>query len=203
MEYHKIETLYERDLQTFKVNPKILKNPTYGLLKQWEFTEKIDGMNIRIIWENGKLSFAGRTNKANLPEDLVNYLCTSIDARKMNEVFPETNVIIYGEGYGAGIQKGGFYSPTKKFIAFDVLVENKWWLNWENLNNVTKKLEIDVVPYIGLMSLEDATEMVKSGFRTSLGNADSLSEGLVGRPQETLFDKNGKRLILKLKTRDF
>ena len=153
MEYHKIETLYERDPQTFKVNPKILKNPTYGLLKQWEFTEKIDGMNIRIIWENGKLSFAGRTNKANLPEDLVNYLCITIDARKVNEVFPETNVVIYGEGYGAGIQKGGFYSPTKKFIAFDILVENKWWLNWENLNNVTKKLEIDVVPYIGLMSL--------------------------------------------------
>lgn len=31
-EYHKIETLYERDLQTFRVKPGVFKNRTYSLL---------------------------------------------------------------------------------------------------------------------------------------------------------------------------
>ena len=30
MEYHKIETLYERDEKTFKVRPGMLKNRTYS-----------------------------------------------------------------------------------------------------------------------------------------------------------------------------
>jgi hypothetical protein len=34
-EYGKIETLYERDLSTFKVRVGELKNRTYGLLKTW------------------------------------------------------------------------------------------------------------------------------------------------------------------------
>jgi hypothetical protein len=39
-------------------------------------------------------------------------------------------------------------------------------------------------------------------FLTSAGS-DAQAEGLVGRPLETLFDKRGSRLIVKLKTRDF
>ena len=33
MEYHKIETLYERDEKTFKVKPGVLKNRVYGIIK--------------------------------------------------------------------------------------------------------------------------------------------------------------------------
>jgi hypothetical protein len=47
MEYHKIETLYERDPETFKVRVGEFKNRTYTLLKRWRWTEKIDGTNIR------------------------------------------------------------------------------------------------------------------------------------------------------------
>ncbi len=37
-EYHKIETLYERDEKTFKVRVGELKNRTYSLLKTWHWT---------------------------------------------------------------------------------------------------------------------------------------------------------------------
>ena len=57
-EYHKIETLYERDEKTFRIKPElILKNRVYGLLKSWRWTEKIDGTNIRVMWKDGKLIF--------------------------------------------------------------------------------------------------------------------------------------------------
>lgn len=203
-EYHKIETMYERDMATFKVDPTKIKNPTYGLLKAWQFTEKIDGTNIRCIWKDKKLTFGGKTDNAQIHADLIKYLYEAVSAEKMLEIFPDTDACIYGEGYGAGIQKGGGdYSPTKKLIVFDVLVGEKWWLNWENTCDVATKLGLDVVPFIGAMSLEEATVMVKTGFRSKLNDGKKQAEGLVGKPAEALFDKKGHRLIIKLKTKDF
>lgn len=203
MEYHKIETLYERDMATFKVDPSKLKNATYSLIKSWQFTEKIDGTNIRCVWKDGVLSFGGKTDNAQIHADLIKHLYESVSAAKMAEIFPDTNAVIYGEGYGAGIQKGGNYSPTKKFIVFDVLVGDKWWLSWENTCDVARKLNLDTVPFIGDMTLEDATAMVKAGFPSLLGEGIARAEGVVGRTAETLFDKKGHRLIVKLKTKDF
>lgn len=205
-EYHKIETLYERDEKTFRLKPElILKNPTYGILKTWQFTEKIDGTNIRCIWDHAasKLTFGGKTDNAQIHADLIRHLYEAISVESVRSVFPDTNAVLYGEGYGAGIQKGGDYSANKKFILFDVLVDGKWWLNWANVCDVAAKLNIETVPFIGEMTLEDATEMVRIGFQSRLNGGKAKSEGLVGRPAETLFDKRGARLIVKLKTKDF
>ena len=113
--------------------------------------------------------------------------------------------MIYGEGYGAGIQKGGGdYSPVKKIIVFDVLVGGKWWLSYANVCDVASKLGLEVVPSFGEMTLEDATEFVRKGFKSKCAvNLGKDAEGLVGRPLECLFDKKGHRLITKLKTKDF
>ena len=203
MEYGKIETLYERDMATFKVDPSKLKNPTYALLKTWQFTEKIDGTNIRCIWQDGTLTFGGKTDNAQIHADLIRWLYEHVSAAKISEIFPDSSAVIYGEGYGAGIQKGGLYGPTKKFIVFDVLVGGKWWLNWGNTCDVAAKLDLETVPFIGEMSLEEATEMVRTGFQSRLNDGQMRAEGLVGRPAETLFDKKGHRLIVKLKTKDF
>ena len=208
-EYHKIETLYVRDEKTFKVDPSQLKNRTYSLIKSWQFTEKIDGTNIRCIWKNGTLTFGGKTDNAQIHADLVRWLYENVSAAEMAEIFPDNDAVIYGEGYGAGIQKGGGYSPTKKLIVFDVLVGDKWWLSWENTCDVAAKLGLDVVPFVGEMSLEEATEMVRLGFDSRLQsghdgkNPKIKAEGLVGRTAEALFDKKGHRLIVKLKTKDF
>jgi len=204
-EYHKIETLYERDEATFKVKSGVFKNRTYALLKVWEFTEKIDGTNIRCIWNPAasiKLTFGGRTHNAQIHADLVRWLYENVSVEKLQAIFPDGPAVIYGEGYGAGIQKvGGGYSPTKKFIVFDVLV-GKWWLSWENTCDVATKLGLDVVPHLGAMTIEAATEFVRAGFASKIGSG-MPAEGVVGRPAEALFDKKGHRLIVKLKTKDF
>jgi ATP-dependent RNA circularization protein (DNA/RNA ligase family) len=207
MEYHKIETLFERDEKTHKVFPDKLRNPVYGIFKKWQFTEKIDGTNIRVMWQDGKLKLGGRTDNANIPADLVQLLYEAIDVQKLRDTFGDTSAIIYGEGYGAGIQKGGGYSKTKQFIVFDVLVDNKWWLNWENTCDIATKFGLKTVPFIGEMTLEEGIEMVKKGFDSILAKENTgeivQAEGLVGRTVETLFDKKGSRIIIKLKTRDF
>ncbi len=210
-EYGKIETLYERDEKTFKVKPGVLKNRTYSLLKTWHWTEKVDGTNIRVIWRDGKLSFGGKTDNAQIHADLIKWLYENIQVDNLRAAFPvgegepPSDCVIYGEGFGAGIQKGGGdYSPTKRLIVFDVLFGGKWWVSYENVCDIAAKLNLDVVPSFGEMTLEDATDLVRAGFKSRCAiNPDKDAEGLVGRPLETLFDKKGHRLITKLKTKDF
>ena len=210
MEYGKIETLYERDEKTFKVKVGEFKNRTYSLLKTWHWTEKVDGTNIRCIWKDGQCAFGGKTDKAEIPNDLVMWLKENITPDKFLQAFAKNgivapNVIIYGEGYGAGIQKGGGdYSFIKKLIVFDVLVDGKWWLNYEGVCDVANKMGLDVVASFGEMTIEEATELVRKGFKSKCAiNPSKDAEGLVGRPLETLFDKKGSRLITKIKTKDF
>jgi hypothetical protein len=203
MEYHKIETLFERDEKTFKVLPDKLRKPVFGMLKAWDWTEKIDGTNIRILWTDGKMSIGGKTDNAQLPADLVKSLYELVNVEKLKAVFPDVSAVIYGEGYGAGIQKGGVYSPVKKFAVFDVLVDGKWWLDWENTCDVAAKLGIETVPFIGEMDLEKAVNLVRFGMESRIASTPHKAEGMVGRPKETLFDKKGARVIVKLKTKDF
>lgn len=213
-EYHKIETLYERDEKTHRLKvPLILKNPVYGLLKSWQFTEKIDGTNIRLIWQpeiitDGpcrpeSLRIGGKTDNAQIHAELISNIEQMELRERFRAVFPDSDAVLYGEGYGSGIQRGGDYSPTKKFILFDVFVDGKWWLSWQNTCDVAQRLGLDTVPFVGEMALEEATEMVRAGFPSRLNGGKAQAEGLVGRTTEALFDKKGARLIVKLKTKDF
>jgi hypothetical protein len=203
-EYHKIETLYERDEKSFKVRPGEFKNRVYSILKSWHWTEKVDGTNIRLIWNPATgLTFGGKTDNAQIPADLVNWLREHVTEEMLRAVFPDTEAVIYCEGYGAGIQKGGDYSPTKKVIVFDVLAGGKWWLSDENMRDVATKFGLEAVPSFGEMTIEDATALVRAGFKSRCAVTERPAEGLVGRPIEALFDKKGARLIVKLKTKDF
>jgi hypothetical protein len=60
-----------------------------------------------------------------------------------------------------------------------------------------------VVPFLGEMSLETAITLVSKPFPSYVPGATRNAEGIVGRPKETLYDKKGSRVIIKLKTEDF
>ena len=66
-EYHKIQSLYKRDQKTKKFTAQY-SLPEFELLKdiEWEFSEKIDGTNIRIFWDCVTVEVKGRTDNANL-----------------------------------------------------------------------------------------------------------------------------------------
>jgi hypothetical protein len=203
--YHKIDTLFERD-DNFIVDPTRLKKSVLGTISEWDVTEKIDGTNLRVmLGDDGRVNFGGRTDNAQLPADLLMTLFQMFPVEKVKAAFWADNVptqaILYGEGYGAGIQKGGTYRPDKSFILYDVLVAGKWWLDHENVNDIAAKLGVDVVPYLGRMTLSQIVELVRLPFASKIGTG--LAEGIVARPIETLFDKRGERIIIKLKTKDF
>lgn len=205
-EYHKIETLFERDTASFIVDPTKLKSPVLGTINTWDVTEKIDGTNIRIMLSlEGVVTFGGKTDNAQIDTQLLRRLQETFPADKLTAAFwldgKRVSAVLYGEGYGAGIQKGGSYRPDKSFILFDVLVDGKWWLDRESVDDVAAKLGIDVVPYLGRMTLGEIASLVSEPFPSKIGTGNA--EGVVARPIEPLFDRKGARVIIKLKTKDF
>ena len=88
------------------------------------------------------------------------------------------------------------------FILFDVyLPEQKIWLKRESVEDIAKAFNIDVVPIILTGTLQDAIDFVKTKPMSTIGTAPM--EGLVCRPKVELYDRMGRRVIVKIKVRDF
>jgi ATP-dependent RNA circularization protein (DNA/RNA ligase family) len=176
--------------------------PAFRYLEKngWVFTEKIDGTNIRVMWDGNKVTFSGKTDGSQIPAFLIQKLMEIFTAEKLAPVFP-SGACLYGEGYGAKIQSGGNYIPDGcGFILFDVLC-GKWWLERASVEDIAVKLNIPVVPVIGSGTLLDAVEKTRSGFPSVIGKC--TAEGIVMRPSVEMFDRNGDRIIAKIKHKDF
>ena len=204
--YGKIDTLFERD-ESFRVMPDRLRRPVLATINKWVVTEKIDGTNIRVDIRPhdgiDKVTFGGRSDNAQISADLIQHLTETFTVDKMAGLRKEPNVPItlFGEGYGAGIQKGGAYRPDKSFILFDVLIADEYWMPDDVVTEFAGRLGIERVPILGEMPLDEIIPLVRGGIKSHFGTA--MAEGIVARPLEPLFDRRHERLILKLKTKDF
>lgn len=208
VKYNKIETLYKRDMEgTKKLLEGEFRNPTVEFLKDnvWQFTEKVDGSNISICWDGHTVTFNGRTERAQIPTHLLNYLKATFGTSEAEQIFEEkfgeTPVILFGEGYGPKIQKGGgLYREDVSFILFDVYIcEN--YQSRETVEEIAKAFSIDIVPIIFEGTLQEGVDFVKTNPDSTMGTAKM--EGLVGRPKVELRDRCGKRVIVKIKWEDF
>jgi hypothetical protein len=211
-EYPKIQTVFKRDPAT---NMKTLLDGQYseeafGYLagNDWVWTEKVDGTNIRIMVGkdlapmNGGIAFGGKTDDAQIPAFLVTKLAERFypQADKLHEMFPDGGCL-YGEGYGAKIQKGGGnYRPDQDFVLFDVKVGD-WWLQRDAVEDVAGKLSLDIVPILGRGTLAEMIEYTRRGFDSLWGKFPA--EGIVARPAVELKLRNGGRIITKIKHKDF
>ena len=154
------------------------------------------------MFNGEKIEFGGKTDRAQIPSILLN---------RLNELFlPQINIFkekfsegvcLYGEGYGSKIQKGGGnYSSTQDFVLFDVKI-GEWWLQRHDIEDVASYFKIDFVPDIGRGTLKDMVELAASGFKSQWG--DFGAEGIVAKPSVELKARNGKRIITKIKYKDF
>lgn len=209
-EYTKIETIFERDMDgTKKLIEGRFRNETVEFLKnnRWIGTEKIDGTNVGIVWDGHKVSYQGRTERAQIPTHLMNKLIEMFGGTVNEEVFEqkfgEMQVILFGEGYGAKIQKGGGnYRGDVSFILFDVyLPEQNLWLKRDAVEDIAKTFGIDAVPVVYEGNLSGAVEYVKSKPKSTIGTADM--EGIVCKPAVDMLDRMGRRLVVKIKVCDF
>jgi len=207
--YHKINTVFKRDPKTKKIILWDWSKPEFEYLKDcvWVFTEKVDGTNIRVIWDGVEISFKGKTDNADIPKFLLENLHKIFDGKTdlFKAQFGDTPVCLYGEGYGDRIQKAGkSYRPDSSFIMFDVKI-GKWWLERIAVEKIAAELGIDFVPIVCQTTLNS---MLKSfiAFKTqdkSRISQTAMMEGVVGTPLIPLLDRAGDRIITKIKYADF
>lgn len=209
-EYHKIETIFERDNKTKKLIEGKFNNKTIEFLKDniWQFTEKVDGTNIRIYWDGHKVTFGGRTDNAQIPVDLINKLNElfggEVNAQLFEQKFGEKEIILFGEGFGPKIQKGGgLYREKVDFILFDVMI-NDTYLNRDSVEDIATYFNLNIVPILFEGTLQEGVEFIKTHPNSTVADNGTIEmEGLVARPKVELKDSRGKRIITKIKYRDF
>ena len=185
----------------------------------------IEGSTINGVKFNVRI--AGKTDNAQIPKNLLKHMQEKYPNEKvlaalgLKEFIPvdewefEHNWLtyeqipniytIYGEGYGEGIQSGGWYiKGGNEFIVFDVKV-NDIYLKTEARDEIATKLGAPIVPLIGYFTLDEAIDFVRKGFRSVVAENPEvkMAEGLVLRTDLGLRNRMGKRLIVKVKYEDF
>ena len=244
--YQKINTLFRRDADGIIMPNESFTEPEFEYLAglKWRAEEKIDGTNMRIevaphpidsdfgslLGVEYLVRFAGKTDNAQIPKQLLEHMQTKFTDDKIYESLglkkfisvdefaehgwltngrPDATLppmyTIYGEGYGEGIQSGGWYiSDGVDFIVFDVKVNNMY-LKTDSRDEIAKKLGADVVPFIGDFTIYEAINYVMHGFRSRIAQHPEvkMAEGLVLRTKLGLRNRRGERLIVKIKYEDF
>lgn len=240
-EYHKIQGLYKRDDKgNFILGDYSLDCFRYLENSVWQWTEKVDGTNIRIYIDpkveaqelsdnisppfivEPEITIGGHHNNSQIPPILkfnLDVIFGPDNFDRMQDTL-EGPVVLYGEGFGGKIQSGhGIYGyPLEpSFILFDVWVPDSrnriggYWLDYDSVSEIAIGLNIPQVPtatvngsVIGLATLKQAVYDVRyHGIPSLCGRAGAQAEGIVGTPKVPLFDRRGRRIITKLKAKDF
>lgn len=206
--YNKIDTIFERDEKTKKLINGKFRNETVEFCKDltWQFTEKVDGTNIRVYWDGHRVEFGGRTENAQIPAPLVNKLNElfggDINEQFFEQKFGENEVILFGEGYGPKIQNGGSYRDDVDFIMFDVMINGNYQTR-ESVEDIARYFNVNIVPILAEGPLSAGIDYVMTHKYSTIAQKGAELEGVVARPKMELKDRTGKRLIVKIKIKDF
>jgi len=207
--YSKINTLWKREGKEKKgvIIESDFSMPEFNAIKYFEVSEKINGRNTRITFVNGRniRRFDGRNDDSEISSKLIEYLNDKFTIEKLSMVSPESNeFVLVGEAYGPKMNTGsGAYREDISFILFDVWIDG-WWLTRSNIEDIAKKLDIDVVPLIGIMSVDEIISFVKSKPQSLITKNQLVMEGVVAKSSPMMMFRNGcEPIMFKLKVKDY
>ena len=181
---------------------QLYKNQTILLFKECFAMEKIHGTSSHVGWNcNTKVVtfFSGGESH----ENFIKLFNAEFLKTKFLEVFPDQNVIIFGEAYG-GKQQGmsHTYGKDLKFIGFDVKV-GELWLNVPSAEEICGQFNIEFVYYqkvpANLENFNNERDQYSvQAIRNGMGTGHKR-EGIVLRPLVEMRTNNGERVICKYK----
>lgn len=204
--YNKIDTLYKRG-DDFKVMPGVYTRPEFADIRYWYVTEKVDGTSTIIQFTRDGFEIGGRTANAQLPHPVSDSLwdIAKFSRRWADGVmdrFSLSTLTVYGESYGPKINGGGNYSDEVEFRAFDIAADGLF-LSPDQFFNSAQSLGISTVPDLGLKSLPEIVDLCRDGFNSAFAVRPVKAEGIIAKSPVELTNNAGKRLMFKIKTRDF
>jgi ATP-dependent RNA circularization protein (DNA/RNA ligase family) len=206
MHYPKIHNLFKREGKTLIEGT--YAQPEFSAINTWTVTEKIDGMNVRILYDKTgpepRVFFGGRTDAAIMPDHLLNFLAQTFTIDRLERAFADSNyTVIFGEGYGPKIQNGSNYRRDVSFILFDIFCSG-WWLDAFTVAEIAKTLEIDSVPILGSgWPVDQIVDYVKGLPNSVEAKAKAVEmEGVVARSEPVMLFRKGGPIMFKLKCAD-
>lgn len=173
---------------------------------EWIVTEKIHGANFS-FWCNGEeVKVASRSQFV----DGTFYNCQAVINRYSEDVLAFcnennlTDVVIYGELFGKGVQKEVEYGE-RDFRAFDVVIDGNP-LSKQDAIKFVSSCGIQFAPVIYVGTLSECLKLSNTfqSTLTPLGyDEENISEGLVIEPVIPAWFNNGSRIYFKNKTESF
>ena len=153
------------------------------------------------------VTFFGRTDNAQIPIPLLDTLVKTFTYRKLKTHFDKHNVneaILYGEGYGAKIQKGGgLYRKDQGFRMFGAQIEGQW-CDRNIIRQLAADLGIHSVPELTItQDLEYVQNLVKNKTVSVVAESERPIEVIVATSEPLMLFKNGNPIMWKLKCKDF
>lgn len=210
--YVKINTLWKRDNKNRIVIGDFARPEIEALWDaQWYWTEKLDGTNTRFYWNGETVTVGGRTDNANWNPRHLAALEEIANPAVFKGVYGPKHVVLYGEAFGAGIQKGGGYGPDVMFRPFDLrlgteegITGNSPFTGRGKITEIAHALGVEPVESMGRMTMQDAWSLLEIGAFMSTYSGHEL-EGIVGRPEIPFYVAQGESLspvMVKMKYRD-
>ena len=169
----------------------------------WWVSEKIDGANFS-IWVNAQeTKFASRNQWVDSnfygAEEIILDVAAKVEA--LFKKLGVSEIVVYGELFGEGIQKRINYG-TKKFAAFDIVVDGEH-LPFCEMECLCNTHGIDMVPVIAVgLTLDEALDQ-QEVFNSHLSPTGDKAEGISIAPILPTWSGNGSRVWLKKKSETF
>lgn len=218
--YNSIENSYQDDFISFIIE-QAYENLDYIV------QEKVHGANISFITDGEKIISAKRAELILENEQFYNskqiqekYKNKIIDLYK--EIANNSDVqtiTVFGELFGGGyphpdvpkdetaklVQRGIYYCPTNDFFAFDILLDNEKYLDNLTASKLFEKFGFIYAKPLYKGNLKDCLKY-SNEFKTTIPKEyglpeldGNICEGIVIRPIESSYLKNGSRIIIKNK----
>jgi Rnl2 family RNA ligase len=218
--YNSIENSYQEDFITN------IKRQGFSDL-EYVVQEKIHGANLSFMTDGQSIISAKRTgiilegeqffNSKLVQENYTNKIFNLF--KEVSESFKAQSITIFGELFGGGyphpetkkdsksilVQGGVYYCPSNEFFAFDILLDNKMYLDVNIAAQLFEKHGFIYAKTLFEGTLQDCLAY-SSEFQTTLPNEfglppleGNICEGVVIRPIQVSYFRNGSRVLIKNK----
>jgi Rnl2 family RNA ligase len=179
--------------------------------------EKIHGANVQLIFDNGEFSHVGSRNEIIEPGTKFYNVWEAIGKLKtetelfpaISEYFPNQSVVLYGELFGGGVQKGVWYGKEQRILFFDMAVDGRLLpycdfeclLLFEGLTDIAAPIVAYIMPLDQALNLDTNF----NSLLTPDGYDDpNICEGIVIKPWElNVIDECGSPFYIKKKNDEF
>lgn len=202
---------YRERTRRYKViqNPFVkddYRNPMFYYLKNlpWTAKRKYDGTNIRIKWDGEQAIVGGKTDKADLEH--IPGLAKFVETRLLEERFEEhlgrgKTFYLFGEWMGDKVQDNELGLDGQDLVLFDVKVEDGVWFTPENVIDLAEKMGLSHFETYA-EHVDDADDLDELLERVNSGRYADW-EGIVCEPMCQALDRQGRRVICKIKNKDY